>query len=178
MERQQVIGLDVKPGVGQRVIMANTRDRWRGEGAISSVHASGSYCGVQWDSGHLDVCLFTGMQNEYHLLAANCVGQDGSGHLLPLDQVTAKAALPEGYDLWLPRDDTELQESFNTYAHRTHMTITTLPACPANACAPNQATHQLPVAIRGLNRLLSVLSSHTPRLVCSTRMRMAVTCRS
>jgi hypothetical protein len=59
------------------------------------------------------------MQNEYHLVAANCVGQDGSGHLLPLDQVTAKAALPEGYDLWLPRDDTELQESFSTYAHRS-----------------------------------------------------------
>ncbi len=119
MVKEQVIGLDVLPGVGQRVIMANTRDRWRGEGAISSVHASGSYCGVQWDSGHLDLCLFSGMQNEYHLVAANCVGQDGSGHLLPLDQVTAKAALPEGYDLWLPRDDTELQESFSTYAHRS-----------------------------------------------------------
>jgi hypothetical protein len=118
MERQQVIGLDVKPGVGQRVIMANTRDRWRGEGAISSVHASGSYCGVQWDSGHLDVCLFTGMQNEYHLLAATCVGSDGSGHRLPFDQATPKAALPEGYDLWLPKEDTELQETFNTYGHR------------------------------------------------------------
>ena len=118
MVKEQVIGLDVLPEVGQRVIMANTRDRWRGEGSISSVHVSGSYCGVQWDSGHLDLCLFTGMQNEYHLLAATCVGQDRSGHLLPLDQPTAKAALPEGYDLWLPREDTELQETFNTYGHR------------------------------------------------------------
>ena len=29
---------------------------------------SGGYCGVRWDSGQQDLCLFTGLQNEYHLM--------------------------------------------------------------------------------------------------------------
>ena len=122
MVKEQVIGLDVRPGVGQRVIMANTRDRWRGEGTISSVHASGGYCGVRWDSGHLDVCLFTGMQNEYHLVAAGSMGPGAAGDRVPPEHTAAPTALPTGYDLWLPKADAELHETFNTYAHRSHDT--------------------------------------------------------
>jgi len=94
--QEQVVGLDIRPMVGQAVIMANERDRWRGEGRITSVHASGGYVGVRWESGQQDACLFTGLQNEYHLVVADAAS------VREAMRPTPSSVLPEGYVLSLP----------------------------------------------------------------------------
>ena len=80
------------PAVGLRVMMTDPRDG-RGEGCIESVHANGGYCAVLWDSGCRDVCLFTGMQNEFHLAAA-------PAH--PDSEASSREALPGIVHISLP----------------------------------------------------------------------------
>lgn len=67
--------------------------------------------------------MFTGMQNEYHLLTANSVLDDGhpeAWHLEALETSVSNGSLPAGYELSLPREETYLEETYDTYAHRTH----------------------------------------------------------
>ena len=80
------------PAVGLRVMMTDPCDG-RGEGCIESVHANGGYCAVLWDSGCRDVCLFTGMQNEFHLAAA-------PAH--PDSEASSREALPGIVHISLP----------------------------------------------------------------------------
>ena len=169
----QLVGLDVRPMTGQRVFMANARDRWRGEGCITSVHArcpvvtscsfvyflkkpcasegsdgdqslldviyifSGGYCGVRWDSGHQDVCLFTGLQNEYHLAAS-----DATADTAPVSQQRAApdAALPEDYVLSLPTSATHLEGARYAFAgERLHHADLTTYSCDAETEAARSA---------------------------------------
>jgi len=63
-------------------------------------HASGQYCSVNWQSGQRDVCLFTGMQNEFHLVAVEDY-RDSHAERVPFDSVrplynaAPRVALPE-----------------------------------------------------------------------------------
>lgn len=112
-EQVQVVGLDIRPLVGQAVIMANERDRWRGEGRITSVHASGGYVGVRWESGQQDACLFTGLQNEYHLVVADAASVREAMHPTP-----SSSALPEGYVLSLPTTARSVVDTRDQYLCR------------------------------------------------------------
>jgi hypothetical protein len=83
---------------------------------------SGGYCGVRWDSGSLDVCLFTGLQNEYHLAASDATADTAP---VSLQRAAPDAALPEDYVLSLPTSATRLEGPCHAFAgERLHHAAT------------------------------------------------------
>jgi hypothetical protein len=106
------------------LIFPGRRARMRACGIIMFCVAfgSGGYCGVRWDSGHLDVCLFTGMQGEYHLVSENSVRLDyADGD--ELVKAVSKLALPEVH---MRGACSSCQNSLQAYAPQTMTTLAPL----------------------------------------------------